>query len=296
MTLLLLCCGVAALALPGLRPRALLESSPRSFVRLAVISVVVGIGGIVGALVLSASVGGLHLWLGMSTTPVDHLAPEGTAGAVAATAALAWTCTRSAVLVTRVRRTRRTARAEGWLGEHEVLDGVDVVMLPTEAPVAYSVPGRRPQIVISRGLRQQVDDELLRFVVDHERAHLRARHGVVVLLAALVETAFGFVPGSTRSALALRLAIERAADEDAAGGEEGRRRQLAHGIAHFGARLRPACGGDLVHFRSRTLAAHTETSSPQVAVAAAGVVILALAGLASTVHVTGDLAPYLALL
>lgn len=296
MTLLLLFCGITAIALPGVRPRPLIEADPRSFTRLATISVVVGVAAVVGALTLSGSVGAMHVVLGRPNTSVDHLAPEGDLGAVVAAALLAWVVVRSVVLGVRVVKARRTSRAEGWLGDHERLGGVELVVLPTDTPVAYNVPGRRPQIVISQGLRRQVDADLLRFVVDHERAHLRSRHGVVVLLAAALDGAFSFVPGSARAALAMRLAVERTADEEAAGTEPLRRRRLARGMAAHGAQMQVRCGDEVVLFRSRTLAARSERSPWVLGRAAGGVAAVALGGVSLAVHATVDFQPYLAML
>lgn len=296
MTLLLFGCGIAGMVAPGVRPLSMLEASPRWFIRLAVVSVVAGIVGVTSATSLSAFVGGIHLWSGVTATPVDHLAPEGDAGAVVATAVLAWTLLRSAVFAARVLRLRPACRPDAWLGERRGLGRVELVVLPTDAPVAYNVPGRRPQIVISQGLQHQVDEDLLRFVLDHERAHLRSRHSGVVLIAAALEAVFWFVPGATRTALAMRLAVERVADEEAAGLEPVRRRQLARGIATHGARLRASCGTEVVQFRSRTLAVRTETSSWLVGSAAAGVVGVMVSGLSIALHATAEFGPHLALL
>lgn len=296
MTLLLLGCGVAAMVIPGIRPRPMLEASPRWFTRLTVFSVVLGVVGVTSAMVLSALVGVVHLSLDVPTPPVDHLAPEGDAGAAVAAIMLTWVVIRSTMFAARVRRMRRVCRADGWLGEREALEGVELVVLPTDAPVAYSVPGRRPQIVISQGLRHRIDDDLFRFVLDHERAHLRSRHGGIVLIASALETVFWFVPGATRTALAMRLAVERAADEEAAGTEPLRRRRLARGIAIHGGRLRTSCGAEVVQFRSRTLARRAETSSWLVGSAAAGVVVVVVSGLSVALHAGTDFGPYLALL
>lgn len=296
MTVLLLLLGFAAIALPGIRPRPMLEASPRWYMRLSVLSSVVGTVGVVCAASLSTFVGVVHLLLGVPSTPVDHLAPEGSPGAAIAAGALAWMLVRSAVFVSRVRRMRKACRADGWLGDHDLVGDVDLVVLPTAAPVAYNVPGPRPQIVISQGLRHQIDGDLLRFVVDHERAHLRSRHSGVVLLAATLETVFRPVPGAARTAIALRLAVERAADEDAAGTEPARRRRLAREIAIHGARIRSSCGDDVVQFRSRSLAASADTSAWRIGLAAAGVASVLTGALSVAVHATTDFGPYLALL
>lgn len=296
MTLLLLLCGAIAVALPGMRPRPLMEANPRSFTRLAVVSVIVGVTSVVGGLALSASVGAMHVVLDRPSTSVDHLAPEGDLGALGAAALLTIVLVRSAILAVRSMRLRRTSRADSWLGEHARLDGVDLVVLPTDAPVAYNVPGRSPQIVISHGLRQQLDPDLLRFVLDHERAHLRSKHGGVALLAVALDTVFRFVPGSTRTALAMRIGVECSADEDAAAGIGPlRRHRLALGMEDQGARLRTSCG-ELVNFRSRTLAIRSQASLWLVGRAAVGVAAVAIAGLSTALHATVDFGPYLAML
>src|SRR3546814_11829099 len=90
VTLLLLACGLLAVAMPGIRPKPMLVAAPRWFVRLAVASVGLGMFAIVAALLLSTSVGALHLMVGGAVTPVDHLAPEGVFGSAAAAAAVVW--------------------------------------------------------------------------------------------------------------------------------------------------------------------------------------------------------------
>jgi Zn-dependent protease with chaperone function len=110
-------------------------------------------------------------------------------------------------------------RAEPWLGRHRDDDGVDLVTLPCADQVAYAVPGRRGlagQIVVSSGLAATLDDEELRSVLRHERAHLRHGHHRPLRLARDLEARFGWLPAVRASAATLRLAVERAADEDAA--------------------------------------------------------------------------------
>ena len=47
-------------------------------------------------------------------------------------------------------------RVEPVLGVHREIDGVDVVTLPTDVPIAYGIDDGRPQIVVSRGLAARV--------------------------------------------------------------------------------------------------------------------------------------------
>jgi Zn-dependent protease with chaperone function len=106
-------------------------------------------------------------------------------------------------------------RVEPWLGRHRVVDGVDVVTLPCAERVAYAVPGRPAQVVVSDGLLAGLDPDETEAVLRHERAHLHHRHHDALALAADIEMRLGWFPPARASAAVLRLAIERWADEDA---------------------------------------------------------------------------------
>jgi len=113
----------------------------------------------------------------------------------------------------------RRLRAEPWLGRHRDDGGVDVVTLPCGEHLAYAVPGRRDladQIVVSAGLVTMLDEEELGAVLDHERAHLRHRHHELLRLARDLDSRLSWLRPVRRSTGVLRLAVERAADEDAA--------------------------------------------------------------------------------
>lgn len=111
-------------------------------------------------------------------------------------------------------------RAELWLGEHHLEDGVDVVTLPCAEPLAYAVPGPPDQIAVTEGLAAALDDDEMSAVVRHEQAHLRWRHHQTLELGADIDARFGWFAPARRSAGALRLAVERWADEDAGTGSE----------------------------------------------------------------------------
>ncbi|HET6950945.1 MAG TPA: M48 family metalloprotease [Acidimicrobiales bacterium] len=116
------------------------------------------------------------------------------------------------------RRARGRLRAEPWLGTHRVEDGLDVVTLPCAERIAYAVPGHPDQIVLSDGLLAVLDDDEAAAVLRHERAHLRHRHHRALALARSLEATFGWLAPARGSAMVLRLAVERWADEEAAGG------------------------------------------------------------------------------
>lgn len=116
----------------------------------------------------------------------------------------------------RCRHERRGLRVEHEVGSHEYGPEFELVTLPSEMPVAYSLGGRWPQVVVSQGLRDRLDGSGFAAVVAHEAAHLRARHDRWLVLATLLETALWFVPWARRATGTLRLSLERWADEDAA--------------------------------------------------------------------------------
>lgn len=89
-------------------------------------------------------------------------------------------------------------------------------VLPVDLPEAYSVPGLRGQIVLTRGLLDVLDEDEQRAVLMHEEGHLKARHHVLLTFAKAVNSALSpIVP--TRWALAeLEQSVEEAADEYAA--------------------------------------------------------------------------------
>lgn len=117
-------------------------------------------------------------------------------------------------------RVQRRFRIEPGLGKHRPYGPHELVVLPTDALIALSVGGRPGQIVVSQGLVDTLSPAELAAVVRHEAAHLEHGHHRFLLLAAAVEAALGRVPFVRRSVRAFRTALERWADEDAAGEHE----------------------------------------------------------------------------
>src|SRR3546814_13131953 len=124
------------------------------------------------------------------------------------------------------RRTRaalETVRVDGWLGTTSLIDGVEIVRLPTDEPLAYAVCGAPPQVVISDGLAATLSDAELDAVIRHERSHAAHDHQRHLTLAAAAQAALSrFGPGQP-SAPALRLG-------DRKGGEEGTRGSVSVGL------------------------------------------------------------------
>lgn len=110
------------------------------------------------------------------------------------------------------RRSARRARIEPWLGEHVDQGEFELVVVPVQALVAVAVPGRQPQVVVSRGLVSELDEPRLNAVIRHEAAHHRLGHRRYLLLASVIDRVFGLVPFVSRSTQALRDSIEQWAD------------------------------------------------------------------------------------
>jgi hypothetical protein len=161
------------------------------------------------------------------------LGPLVPGGAAAGWSAAAMAVTMPVLALVGLRRAlgeRRCLRAERWLGEHHPYGDHDLVVLPTPHPVAVSVPGSRGQILISAGLIGSLEPDELEAVLRHEAAHLDGRHERHLLLATALEHAFAFCPPIRRSTYALRVSLERWADEEAAGPPPQRRQVLRRAL------------------------------------------------------------------
>ncbi len=118
----------------------------------------------------------------------------------------------------RAHRTYRVVRVEPGVGRHERLGAHDLVVLPSDRMVAFSLAGRPCQVVVSRGLVDALAAHEFVAVLRHELAHLRHRHQAHLLLAAGLDCGLGALPFVRRSTAAFRFALERWADEEAAAG------------------------------------------------------------------------------
>jgi Zn-dependent protease with chaperone function len=88
-------------------------------------------------------------------------------------------------------------------------------ILDVKQPLAYCLPGVRSRVVVSEGTLKALSDNEIAAILTHERAHLRARHDLVLEMFTAVHAAF---PRFVRSASALdavRLLIEMLADDAA---------------------------------------------------------------------------------
>ncbi|OMC41908.1 Zn-dependent protease with chaperone function [Mycobacterium sp. GA-1841] len=98
---------------------------------------------------------------------------------------------------------------------HRPLAGGGLRILDVAQPLAYCLPGVRSRVVLSEGTLTALSDNELAAILTHERAHLRARHDLVLEMFTAVHAAFPRFVRSANALDAVRLLIELLADDAA---------------------------------------------------------------------------------
>jgi Zn-dependent protease with chaperone function len=88
-------------------------------------------------------------------------------------------------------------------------------ILDVKQPLAYCLPGVRSRLVVSEGTLNTLSDSEIAAILTHERAHLRARHDLVLEMFTAVHAAFPRFVRSANALDAVRLLIELLADDAA---------------------------------------------------------------------------------
>ena len=231
MAFVILLSGGVLLALPGLTWRMAARVPPRQWARLCAGALLAGAAMVeLTAVLLAAPT--VFAALGVPSLAaacqrlLGPLTPGGALiGWMSAAAALALPGLVGHHLAA-TRRGYRDLEVEPGLGEHRSWEDYNVVVLPTNEILAFSVAGARTQIVISRGLVAALSPAELQAVLRHEAAHLEHRHQRFLLATTALERAFPFLPPMHKSARALRTALEQWADEEAASAGSQARRDL----------------------------------------------------------------------
>ena len=99
---------------------------------------------------------------------------------------------------------------------------VPAVVLDCPGPAAYSVAGRRPEVVVTSGAVDLLTGPQLGAVLAHEHAHLRRRHHRWAFAAALVAEVMPVVPLLREAPARVGRLLEMDADERAADHHEPR--------------------------------------------------------------------------
>jgi len=220
MTLIVSLGGLGLLLLPWLFRSRLTQLSPVEWTRITSLSLRVGLGLVQFGLLATAAPtvlggAGAHDLADTCSQILGPPAPGGDRTGWASLGLLGWVLSARWSARRRVRRITDTTRIEPWLGRHTESAGYDLAVIPAMEPLAYSVPGPHPQIVVSEGLCWSMTAAELAAVIRHEASHLRRRHHRELVLACEIETVFAPVPWLARATGVLRLAVERCADEDA---------------------------------------------------------------------------------
>jgi Zn-dependent protease with chaperone function len=88
-------------------------------------------------------------------------------------------------------------------------------ILDVAQPLAYCLPGVRSRVVVSAGALNALAEGEMAAILSHERAHLRARHDLVLEMFTAVHAAFPRFVRSAHALHAVRLLIELLADDAA---------------------------------------------------------------------------------
>ena len=91
----------------------------------------------------------------------------------------------------------------------------DLRILDVPQPLAYCLPGVRSRVVVSEGTLTTLADDEVTAILTHERAHLRARHDLVLEAFTAVHAAFPRLVRSASALGAVRLLVELLADDAA---------------------------------------------------------------------------------
>lgn len=112
-------------------------------------------------------------------------------------------------------RTELPALVRRVATERGAVLGGSVWVVPSERRAAYAAGVRRPVAVVTSAVLDPLGPEEQQAVVEHEAAHIRLGHPRLLVLASVIERAYGVLPPVRRRCSALRLALEAAADDEA---------------------------------------------------------------------------------
>jgi bla regulator protein blaR1 len=147
---------------------------------------------------------------------------------------LCWVLLDAIAAVVRARHRQRTLLQ---LLAHDDPKVPGALVVDHPAAAAYCVPGLRSAIVISAGTLDLLDQAELAAVLAHERAHLRARHDLVLLPFGALLRAFRWSAVALEANRAVALLVEMMADDRA------RRRRPARELATALLRVGTSGGG-----------------------------------------------------
>lgn len=205
-------------------------------------------------------------------------------------------CLVAEVALARVQRTRHL-ESLALLAQPDRRTGA--LVLDHGTPVAYCLPGRGGRVVLTSGALDALKDEEIAAVLAHERAHLDARHHLVLAVSAAMARAFPRVPVFRDAQAALARLVEMHADDVAATCHE--RLSIATALVQLAESKAPTAalgaGGPTSVARVRRLLAPAQPLAPvraTAALATAALLVLAPLGIVAAPAVAAaavDLCP-----
>ncbi|MEV7749930.1 M56 family metallopeptidase [Streptomyces griseofuscus] len=187
-------------------------------------------------------------------------------------------------LARRGRRTRDPAPALGPAGAAALPGDTELAVLDDPVPQAFALPGAPGRIVVSRGMLRCLGDDERAALLAHERAHLRGRHHLYLVLWRLTAAV---TPLLRPLADAGGFVLERWADETAAA-HVGSRTVVARAVGRAALataaaqdRPAPAATGGAVPQRVRALLGPPPPPRALPVVAGAALLALCCASLAA---------------
>jgi Zn-dependent protease with chaperone function len=245
MSLLLVAIGLAAAALPAMAAPSGRRLWPGHWAKLAVAAFIGGAVATEAGLVAEGaptvlSAAGVSALAHACERLLQPLVPAGAPlGWFAATAAVAFPLAGALALLQAHLHRLRVADAVTWLGHPTRVAAHAVTVVAGERPLALSLGGKDPRIVVSSGLLAVLAVEEVEVVLRHEAAHIAHRHGRLLSLTAALGSALAWFPPARASAAAIRVAVERWADESATAGSAAARARLRLALLQVGGMIPP---------------------------------------------------------
>lgn len=205
---------------------------------------------------------------------------------VTATCVLAVVACAVALAVTSWRRVR--VLIDAWRECRDLPAAGDLAVVDDPVPAAFALPGAPGRIVVSSGMLQALDGAERRALLAHERAHLRHRHHLFLLVFQLTAAVNPLLRPLTHAGA---FALERWADEEAVA-TVADRRLVARAVARaaLAAKRAPqpdmAATGGPVPQRVKALLAPPTRLRRNLVVSLAALMVACCASLALAAHDT----------
>lgn len=164
--------------------------------------------------------------------------PDATSAALVALVLVRLSVAAVSVVVPQRRRRRRLRVSVQAVGRPGGPEGLTLVEMAQ--PAAWCIPGRGSSVCLTSGAMALLSEREAEAVVQHERAHLRARHHLLVTVVDVVDRAFPGVPLFGRAPREMRRLVEMMADDSAA--RVAGRPAVARALVHLAGQAGPDGG------------------------------------------------------